>query len=111
VNPKNLAKAVAAIRAETERLETEPFTESEIRDGKTHLVGGLQVNLERNSDYASALHDLEYYALGTDFLERYPSIVQGLNADTVRKKAVEWFEADACSWVASGPVEGVTIAF
>ena len=111
VNPKNLAQAVAAIRAEMERLESEPFSEQEIRDGKTHLVGSLQVTLERNPENAAALHDIEYYGLGTDYLQRYPSIVHGLKADFVRAKAVEYFDADACAWVASGPVKGMRLAF
>ncbi len=111
VNPRNLAKAVEAIRAEMGRLEREPFTDAEIEDGKTHLVGALQVTLERNPEYAAALHDIEYYGLGVDYLERFPSIVRGLDPDAVRKMAVAYFDPDACSWVASGPVKNVKIAF
>lgn len=111
VNPKNLAKAVAAIRAEMERLRREPFTDAEIADGKTHMVGSLQVTLERNSDYAAALHDIEYYGLGIDFLDRYPAIVRALRSDTVREKAAKTFDPDACSWVASGPVEKTKFRF
>jgi len=111
VNPKNLVKAVQAIRAEAERLDKEPFTEQEIRDGKTHLVGALQVNLERNPEYAGALHDVEYHALGSDYLDRYPALVRGIDPDSVRKKAVAYFDPDACAWVASGPIGGMKIAF
>jgi zinc protease len=111
VNPKNLVKAVQAIRAEAERLNKEPFTEQEIRDGKTHLVGALQVNLERNPEYAGALHDVEYHALGSDYLDRYPALVRGIDPDSVRKKAVAYFDPDACAWVASGPIGGMKIAF
>lgn len=110
VNPKNLAKAMAAIREEMERLVSEPFTPEEIRDGKHHVVGALQVNLERNAEYASALHDIEYYGLGPDFLTRYPRIMRALKPDAVREKAQEYFDPDACSWVASGPV-GKSLAF
>ncbi len=111
VNPKNLAKAVKAIRAEARRLEKEPFTEQEIRDGKTHLVGALQVALERNPEYAGFLHDVEYHALGADFLARYPSLVRAIDPDLVRKKSIACFDPDACSWVVSGPVGGMKIAF
>ena len=111
VNPKNLAQAVAAIRAEMERLRTQPLTDREIADGKEHLVGSLQVNLERNAEYAAALHDIEYYGLGADFLARYPGIVRSLDPDLVRTKAVAYIDPDACSWVASGPVKGAKLAF
>jgi len=111
VNPRNLEKAVAAIRSEMERLETEPFTDAEVADGKTNLVGSLQVTLERNAEYAAALHDLEYYGLGIDYLERYPRIVAGLDPEVVRKLAVRYFDPDACSWVAAGPVKDAAVAF
>ncbi len=111
VNPRNLEKAVGAIRAEMERLEGEPFADAEIADGKTHLIGSLQVTLERNAEYASALHDIEYYGLGADYLQRYPKIIRGLDPDFVRKKSVEYFDPAACSWVASGPVKGLKLAF
>ena len=111
VNPKNLAQAVAAIRAEMERLRTEPFSDREIADGKTHLVGSLHVNLERNPEYAAALHDIEYYGLGTDYLDRYPAIVHALDPEVVRTKTAEYFDPDASSWVASGPVKGIALAF
>ena len=111
VNPKNLEKAVAAIRAEMERVETEPFTGPEVDDGKTHLIGALQVTLERNAEYAAALHDIEYYGLGNDFLGRYPSIIRSLDPEDIRAKAVEYFDPDACSWVASGPVAGTKLSF
>lgn len=111
VNPSNLAKAAAAIRAEMERLRREPFTDTEIEAGKDHLIGSLEVTLERNAEYAAALHDIEYYGLGADFLDRYPRIVRALDADDVRGKALAWFDPDACSWVASGPVQGAALAF
>lgn len=111
VNPKNLVKAVKAIRAESERLEKEPFSDKEVQDGKTHLVGSLQVTLERNPEYAAFLHEVEHHALGSDFLERYPSIVRAVDPDDVRRKAITYFDPSACSWVVSGPVSGLSVAF
>lgn len=111
VNPKNLHKALAAIRAEMERLVSEPFNEREIRDGKNNIIGSLQVTLERNAEYASALHDVEYYGLGTDFLARYPSVVRRIKRDAIRAKAKEYLDPDACSWVVSGPAPKAKLAF
>lgn len=111
VNPKNLGKAMAAIREEMERLEAEPFTDEEIRDGKDNLIGSLHVTLERNPEYAAALHDIEYFGLGSDYLARFPSIVRALDGDAVRRRAIEYYDPAKCSWVASGPVKGTRLAF
>lgn len=111
VNPKNVARAAKAIRNEMLRLESEPFTRREIRDGKSHVLGSLQVYLERNAEYASALHDMEYFDLGIDYLERLPGIIRRLPGDRVRDVAAEHYDPDESSWVASGPLRGVKIKF
>lgn len=104
VNPANLEKAIESIRAELERLRTDPFTEDEIRDGKDNQVGSLIVSLERNAEVAAELHRMEYYGLGMDFLERYADIVRELSKDRVREVAVKYFVPSATSIVVAGPV-------
>ncbi len=104
VNPTNMAKAVQGIRAELERLRTEPFPSQEIQDGKDNQVGSLVVSLERNAEVAAELHRMEYYGLGMDFLERYPDIIGGLEDEAVRKAAARYFDPAQASMVIAGPV-------
>ena len=104
VNPANLGKAIESIRAEMDRLRTEPFTVEEITDGKDNQVGSLIVSLERNAEVASELHRMEYYGLGMDFLERYPDIIGDLSGERVRDVARKYFLPSASSMVVAGPV-------
>ncbi len=104
VNPANLGKAIESIRAEMDRLRTEPFTLEEITDGKDNQMGSLIVSLERNAEVASELHRMEYYGLGMDFLERYPEIIAGLTGERVRDVARKYFLPSASSMVVAGPV-------
>ncbi len=104
VNPANLGKAIESIRAEMDRLRTEPFTLDEIQDGKDNQVGSLIVSLERNAEVASELHRMEYYGLGMDFLERYPDIIGDLSGERVRDVAQKYFLPSASSMVVAGPV-------
>ncbi len=104
VNPANLGKAVESIRAEMDRLRTEPFTLEELTDGKDNQVGSLIVSLERNAEVASELHRMEYYGLGMDFLERYPDIIGELTGERVRDVARKYFLPSASSMVVAGPV-------
>ena len=110
VNPANLERAVRGIRAELDRLRTEPFSLEEVRDGKDNQVGSLVVGLERNAEVASELHRMEYYALGMDFLERYASIVRDLPEDRVREVARKYFDPNASSMVVAGPVGKLRVA-
>jgi zinc protease len=111
VNPSNLGKAIASIRAEMDRLRTEPFNREEIQDGKDNQVGSLTVSLERNAEVASELHGMEYFGLGMDFLERYPEIVGALTGDRVRDVARKYFLPPASSLVVAGPVGRTKIAW
>jgi len=93
-----------SIRAELDRLQTDPFHADEIRDGKDNQIGSLIVSLERNAEVASELHRMEYYGLGMNFLERYADIVRELEEDRVREVAMKYFTADGSSMVVAGPV-------
>src|SRR6266566_586892 len=104
VNPANLAKAIASIRAEMERLRAEPFTPEELRDGRDNQIGSLIVSLERNAEVAGELHRMEYFGLGMDFLERFPEIVQGVTDGRVREVAQKYFVPAASSIAVAGPI-------
>lgn len=104
VNPAKLAKATQSIRAELDRLRTDPFSSEEIRDGKDNQIGSLIVSLERNAEVAAELHRMEYYGLGMGFLERYADIVRELPDDGIREVATKYFTPEGSSMVVAGPV-------
>lgn len=110
VNPGNLAKAVQSIRAELDRLKSEPFTPEEIRDGTDNQIGSLVVSLERNAEVAAELHRMEYHGLGMDFLERYADIVRNLAEQRVRQVAAKYFVPSASSMVVAGPIGRVRVS-
>jgi len=110
VNPANLQKATRSIRAELDRLQTDPFHSEEIRDGKDNQIGSLIVSLERNAEVAAELHRMEYYGLGMGFLERYPEIVRELSENRVREVAMKYFSAAGSSMVVAGPVGRIKLS-
>jgi zinc protease len=111
VNPENLEKAFQSIRAELDRLRTDPFHRDEIQDGKDNQIGSLIVSLERNAEVASELHRMEYFGLGMGFLERYADIVREIPEDRVRGVAAKYFAASGSSIVVAGPVGRKPIAW
>ena len=104
VNPANLDRALRGIRAELDRLRTEPFTSEEIADGKDNQIGSLVVGMERSAEVATELHRIEYYGLGLDFLERYADIIRELAPETVRGIGAKYFDASNASLVVAGPI-------
>ena len=104
VNPSNLERAVRGIRAEMDRLRSDPFGAQEIADGRENQVDSLIVSLERNAEVAAELHRMEHYGLGMDFLERYPDLIKSLSDDAVRAAAAKYFDPAASSMVLAGPI-------
>src|SRR5437773_11623972 len=95
---------MAAITAEVDRLQSDPFSDDEIEMGRLNRIGGLAVNLERNAEVAAALHGIEFHELGLDYLERYPSIMNGLDAEAIRGAADRYLRKDDSSLVVVGPI-------
>ncbi|HTD81745.1 MAG TPA: pitrilysin family protein [Thermoplasmata archaeon] len=110
VNPERLDAAMAAITAEVDRLQSDPFSDDEIEMGRLNRIGGLAVNLERNAEVAAALHGIEFHELGLDYLEQYPGIVKGLSDEAIRGAAERYLRKDDASLVVVGPIGKRTFA-
>jgi hypothetical protein len=51
------------------------------------------------------IHDIEYYNLGLDYLERYPGILEGISGQEILHSFQKFVSLDRLSMVAAGPVE------
>jgi zinc protease len=103
VNPRNLEKALASIRAELERFLAEGPTEAEQADGVMSLIGSLPRQLESNEGVAAVLGEIELYDLGLDYLDRYPSIIRSLTHAQVLEAARRWLQPDSMTTAIAGP--------
>jgi zinc protease len=102
VNPANVERAAEAILHEIRTLQRDGPRVEELADARTFLVGSLAVRLETNQGVAQMLADIELYGLGLDYLERYPSIIQGVGHDDI-VRAMRRFPADAYALAVAGP--------
>lgn len=84
VNPQHVERAVAAIVGEVERMRQELVHDQELEDAHAYLTGVLPLYLETNEGIAGFLLNLEEYNLGLDYLQRYPTIIRGVDKEAVR---------------------------
>jgi zinc protease len=105
VNPANVARAIASIRAEIARICEEPVGEQELADNKAFLTGSLPLRLETNEGVAQVILDMERYSLGLDYLQRYTSLVEAITAEQVQTAAQRWLDPDAYALAIAGPPE------
>ena len=102
VSPVNVDRAVAAILAEIEQLQSSGPAPDELADARTFLTGSLAVRLESTPGLAQMLADMELYALGLDYLERYPAIISAVSREAI-VHAARRFPTSAYVLAVAGP--------
>jgi zinc protease len=105
VNPKNVEKALVGIAEEIDRITTEPITEKELETAKRNLLGSLSISLDTSAERVGIIHDIAYYDLGLDYLQKYPRILEGISSDQVLKSCSQVMSLGKISLVAAGPLE------
>jgi len=103
VNPANVERAVASIRAEIRRICEEPVGEGELDDNKAFITGSLPLRLETNEGVAQAILNIEFYSLGLDYLQRYTGLIGEITAERVQVVAQRWLDPDAYALAIAGP--------
>jgi zinc protease len=103
VNPDNVKRAIASIRAEIGRMCEEAVDEEELDDNKAFITGSLPLRLETNKGVAQAILNMERYSLGLDYLQRYADLIDEITAERVQAVAQRWLNPDAYALAVSGP--------
>ncbi|MFZ2446223.1 MAG: pitrilysin family protein [Syntrophobacteraceae bacterium] len=77
-------EAIALAVAELERLQREPVSEAELEGAKKFLIGNFPLRYSSTQqDFAKFLARSEFYGLGTDYPEKYPSLIQAVTAQDI----------------------------
>ncbi len=103
VNPANVERAAASIRAEIRRMCEEPVGEDELADNKAFITGSLPLRLETNEGVAGAILNMERYNLGLDYLQWYARLIGEITAERVQAVARRWLDPDAYALAVAGP--------
>lgn len=103
VSPKNAARATEGIFEEIEKVGKEALTDDEIAIAKRNLKGSLSIALETSSERANIIHDIEYFGLGLDYLQRYESILDSVDAGSVLAAFSRYLKPELVSLVSVGP--------
>jgi zinc protease len=106
VAPDAVERALASMRREIERLRGEPPPADELEDAKRNQIGGLALRLETNDGIADAIHDIAYWDLGLDYLERYPAMIEQITAAAVMEVAARCSDPGESALAIAGPYEG-----
>jgi zinc protease len=88
-------EAMKAARGDVERMRTEPVSERELTEAKKYLIGSFPQKLSSQARIASFYGQVEYYGLGLDYPERYPSLIGSVGTEDVQRVARTYLHPDA----------------
>ncbi len=103
VAPDKVDQAVASMRAEIGRIQTELVDDEELADCQAYRTGSLPVSLETNSGLASIITDMELYDLGLDYLQRFPDLIRAVTPERIQAAAQKYLSTTQMAIAVAGP--------
>jgi zinc protease len=105
VNPANIDRALDTILAELRQYLQDGPTEREYVDAVGYLTGSLPLGLETVGSLTQVTADIVFSNLGTDYLQRYRSIIRNLSADQLIETMRKYVDPDRLAIAVAKPKE------
>jgi zinc protease len=80
-------ESIALALKEMELIRREPVSEQDLRRAKAYLTGSFPLRIDTQSKLSSFLGQVEYYGLGLDYPEKYPSLINSVSGQGVLRVA------------------------
>jgi zinc protease len=105
VNPNNVERAInSALKVVREYVE-HGIEAEELANEKSSATGSFKVGLATNAGLAQALWNSEFYQLGTDYIDRFPQIIEAVTREEVNAAIRKYFRPDHLTIVIAGDYE------
>lgn len=88
------SEAIRLALEEMERMKREMVSEQELKTAKEYLIGSFPLRLNTQSKLAAFISQAEYYRLGLDYPERYPSLIRSVTREDVLRVAREYLHPE-----------------
>ncbi len=82
--------AITEIIKQIERIRKEEVSDIELADAKAYLTGSFPRRLDTNRKIADFLATIEFYNLGLDYAEKYPSYINSVTKEDVLRVAKKY---------------------
>jgi zinc protease len=103
VAAENVERTIASIDAELALVRDQGFTEQEIDESKSYMVGSLPRQLETNAAIASFLLSAETFSLGLDYDVRLPGLVKAVTREAANQAARRLLDPARATIAVAGP--------
>jgi zinc protease len=90
-------EAVEIVMREIGRIAADLVSEEELEDAKKYLTGSFPLRLDTQGKLAGFLTQVEYFGLGLDYVDRYPTIIRSITRERILEVARKYLSGD--SWL------------
>ena len=96
VQTKNESANVALdeIFKQIERIRSEKVSDEELSDAKAYLTGSFPRRLDTSRKIADFFASVEFYGLGADYIEKYPSYINSVTKEDVLRVAKKYLNTE-----------------
>jgi len=85
-------QAIEEILKEIKRIMTEDVSDTEIDDAKSFLTGSFPMRIETSRRIASFLVAVEYFDLGAEYIDNYPSYINRVTKADILRVAKKYLD-------------------
>jgi zinc protease len=87
-------EAISISIQEKERIQKELVSEKELEGAKKYLIGSFPMRINTQGKLTHFLTQVEYYGLGLDYPEKYPSLIQSITREEVLRVAKKYLHPE-----------------
>ena len=99
-------EAISLSLQQMERIQKELVSEKELEGAKKYLIGSFPMRLDTQSKLSNFLIQVEYYGLGLDYPEKYPSLIRSVTREEVLRVAQKYLHPDNSILVVVADLKG-----
>ncbi|KAF0144191.1 MAG: hypothetical protein FD156_2007 [Nitrospirae bacterium] len=86
--------AIGEILRQMEKIREEKVSDQELADAKAYLTGSFPRRLDTSRKIADFLASVEFYNLGKDYVEKYPSYINAVTKEDVLRVAQKYLDPE-----------------
>lgn len=102
-------EAIQIAKDEIRRMREEGVGEEELQAAKDYLVGSFPLRFDTNRRVANFFAQVEFFALGVDYLERYPDLIRQVTREDILRVARRHLHPEKLITVVVGDQEKIGI--
>jgi zinc protease len=87
-------EAISLSLQEMERIQKQLVSEKELEEAKKYLIGSFAMRFDTQGKLAAFLTQVEYYGLGLDYPEKYPSLIRSVTREDVLRVAKKYLHPE-----------------